>query len=107
MTAMKYMVLLSAFAALLFGAGCRVSDVREMTVHIPALADDADVQRVRAALAPLNGVNKEQAVFDIQGKKVVLTYDSMVIAKKNIEIAIAEAGYDANGIQAIKPATAK
>ena len=31
---------------------------------------------------------------------VKLTFDSMVIATKNIEIAIAEAGYDANKITA-------
>lgn len=104
---MKYLYLVFAFAGLLFTSSCREADVRSMTVNVPGLASDSDVQRIRKALAPLNGVNKEQAVFDVQGKKIVLTYDSMVIAKKNIEIAIAEAGYDANGISAIKPASAR
>jgi hypothetical protein len=31
----------------------------------------------------------------------------MVVAHKNIEIAIAEAGYDANDIKAIPPAPAR
>lgn len=106
-TAMKYMVLLVAVAGALLASGCRVSDVREMTVDVPGMTSDEDIQRIRKALAPLNGVNKEQAVFDLQGKKIAVTYDSMVIAKKNIEIAIAEAGYDANGIAAIKAAPAK
>lgn len=104
---MKYLVFVFAFAVFLSTSGCRQTDVRAMTVNVPGLASDADVQRIRKALVPLNGVNKEQAVYDIQGKKVVLTYDSMVIAKKNIEIAIAEAGYDANSIAAIKPGPAK
>ncbi len=91
----------------LVAGGCRESDVRTMTVSVPGMASDADVQRIRKALAPLNGINKEQAAFDVSGKKIVLTYDSMVIAKKNIEIAIAEAGFDANGIAAIRPAPAK
>ena len=78
-----------------------------MTVQVPGLSSDVDVQRIRKALSPLNGVNKEQAAFDLAGKKIVVAYDSMVIAKKNIEIAIAEAGYDANGIAAVKAPPAK
>jgi len=99
--------MLFAVVGILFASGCRVSDVREMTVNVPNMTSDEDIQRIRKALAPLNGVNKEQAVFDLQSKKLVLTYDSMVIAQKNIEIAIAEAGYDANKIAAIKGASSK
>jgi copper chaperone CopZ len=88
-------------------AGCRVSDVREMTVNVPAMASEADVQRVRAALAPLNGVDKEKTVYNVQGRSITVRYDSMVIAHKNIEIAIAEAGYDANKIPAIRKDAAK
>lgn len=87
--------------------GCRVSDVRPFVIRVPAMASDEDVARIRKALAPLNGVNEEQAVFDVPGRTVKLTYDSMVVAHKNIEIAIAEAGYDANGIPAIRAEPAK
>jgi copper chaperone CopZ len=104
---MKYVILLSVLVGSFLFSGCRETDVREMTIQVPGMAADADVQRIRKALAPLNGVNREQAVFDVKDKKIVLTYDSMVIAKKNIEIAIAEAGYDANAIAAIKPGPAK
>ena len=71
------------------------------------MASETDVQKVRAALSPLTGVDKEKTVFDVQGHTVKVRYDSMQIAHKNIEIAIAEAGYDANGIPAIRNATAK
>lgn len=101
---MKHLFSLLALSGVLLASGCRVSDVREMTVKVPAMAGEEDVQRIRKALSPLNGVNKEQAVFDVKEHKITLTYDSMVVAHKNIEIAIAEAGYDANGIPAIRAA---
>ena len=97
---MKYFLsLIALFVALL--SGCRVSDVRELTVNVPAMAGEADVQRIRKAVEPLVGVKKDQLAFDVAGKKVTVVYDSMQIANKNIEIAIAEAGYAANEIPAI------
>lgn len=80
-----------------------MSDVKEMTVNVPGMASEADVQKVRAALATLGGI-KDKTAYDVASRTVTVYYDSMVIAHKNIEIAIAEAGYDANGIQAIKKA---
>ena len=93
------MVIVLAFLGILL-TGCRVSDVRKLTIDVPGMATGEDEQRIRKALAPLNGVNKELAVFDMTNHTVKLTFDSMVIATKNIEIAIAEAGYDANKITA-------
>ncbi|HPS07616.1 MAG TPA: heavy-metal-associated domain-containing protein [Kiritimatiellia bacterium] len=103
---MKYVLSLFALMGVLV-AGCRVSDVREMTVNVPAMSSDADVQRVRAALATLGGVDKEKTVYDVPSHTVKVRYDSMQIAHKNIEIAIAEAGYDANKISAIHKGAAK
>ena len=102
---MKHLFSLLMLFVVLSLSGCRVSDVREMTVKVPAMASEEDAQRIRKALAPLNGVNKELAVFDTKEHQITLTYDSMMIAHKNIEIAIAEAGYEANGIPAIRAAT--
>lgn len=86
--------------------GCRVSAVREVRVNVPGMTTEADVQKVRAALATIGGIDKEKTVYDVQQHVVVVCYDSMLIAHKNIEIAIAEAGYDANEITAIKKKTA-
>ena len=96
---MKFMIILFAFVGVML-TGCRVSDMRELTINVPGMATDADEQSIRKAIAPLNGVNKDQAVFDKKSHTIKLTFDSMVIANKNIEIAIAEAGYDANKITA-------
>lgn len=61
-----------------------------------------DVTKVRNALASLGGVDLTNAVFDQHNRKITVRFDSMVVAHKNIEIAIAEAGYDANEISAVK-----
>jgi len=98
---MKHLFLLFAIVGVLV-TGCRVSDVRDMTVKVPAMASETDVQKVRAALATLGGVDKEKTTYDVQNRSVKVRYDSMQIAHKNIEIAIAEAGYDANEIAAIR-----
>lgn len=103
---MKYFFSLFALVGVLL-AGCRVSDVREMTVKVPALASEADVQRIRTALSTLGGVDKEKTAYDVESHTVRVFYDSMVIAHKNIEIAIAEAGYDANKITAIRKEASK
>lgn len=103
-TAMKHLISLFVLFGVLITSGCRETDVRTLTVKVPAMASEEDVQHIRKAVSALNGVNKELVVFDVKEHKVTVTYDSMVVAHKNIEIAIAEAGYDANGIQAIRAA---
>ena len=104
---MKFRMLLFVLAGVLVMSGCRVSDVRTLTVDVPGMAAESDVQRIQKALATLNGIEKDKAVFDVKSRKITVSFDSMVIAHKNIEIAIAEAGYDANGIAAIKPPPTK
>jgi copper chaperone CopZ len=103
---MKRVVAWFTFLVLLM-AGCRVSDVREMTVSVPGMVAESDAKAVQAALAPFGGIDKGKTVFDVKARTVTVRYDSMVIAHKNIEIAIAEAGYDANGIPAVKKTPAK
>jgi|GEM_PF-815189 len=103
---MKHTVVLLAFMCMLLGGGCRVSDVRELSVNVPGMAAESDVDRIKKALAPLNGVSKDTVVCDLKSHTVKVSYDSMVVATKNIEIAIAEAGFDANGITAASARTA-
>jgi Copper chaperone len=95
---MKAIFTVLAAVALLV-AGCRVSDKREMTVNLPGMASQADIETVRKAVTALPGIEKDSLAFS--NGRLTLTYDSMQVAKKNIEIAIAEAGFDANGIKAV------
>jgi copper chaperone CopZ len=103
---MKHFLILATFGIVIL-SGCRVSDYREMTVNVPGMASEADAQRILAALSPLNGLDKNNTTFDLSGRTVRVRYDSMQVARKNIEIAIAEAGFDANTIKAIPKATTK
>lgn len=95
----KFVLLLSV--AVLCVSGCRVSDKREVTVKVPAMSSEADIRIIRGALNKLEGIDKEKTHYDLATHSVVVVYESMVLAHKNIEIAIAEAGYDANEIKAI------
>ncbi len=86
-----------AAAALCVAAGCRRTDVRDFEVSIPALKAENE-PAIRSALSGFEGVDKASLKFDRQGRKLTLRYDSMKLAKKNIEMAIAKAGFEANGV---------
>lgn len=92
---MKKIVLILAVALAL--AGCRRTDVRDFAIDVPALTE-ADVPAVVAALSPYGGVEKATIKFDAAAHRLTLRYDSMQIAKKNIEMAIANVGFTANGV---------
>lgn len=97
---MKRTVLGIALAMLAF-AGCRQEDVRAFSVSLPAMTggNAAEMEKdVRAALAMYRGVDKSSLVFDAAKRKVDMKYDSMQIAQKNIELAIAKAGWTANDV---------
>ena len=96
---MKRMTLIAL--ALLAFAGCRQKDVREFAIDVPALTQEKEAAvtgAIHGALAACTGVDMASLQFDAANHRVTLTYDSMQTAKKNIEMAIAKAGYTANGV---------
>ena len=93
----RIMVLAAIVAMCLSETGCRRTDIRDFEVSIPALTVENEAV-VRQALARFGGVDKASMKFDFKTKKLVLKYDSMQLAKKNIELAIAKAGLEANGV---------
>ena len=96
---MKRMTLIAL--ALLAFAGCRQKDVREFAIDVPALTQESEAAvtaAIRGALLPCSGVDMASLQFDAASHRVTLRYDSMQTAKKNIEMAIAKAGYAANGV---------
>ena len=64
---------------------------------IPSMAP-ADRDRVTAALCVYDGVKRDSLKFDFEGHAVSLRYDSMRVAKKNLEMAVAALGLMANGV---------
>ena len=110
----------TAIAAAL--CGCRRTDVRDFEISVPALTRE-NASKVAGALMQYEGVRdvakiqKNTIVFDEGAHLVKVKYDSMKVAKKNLERAIALAGFEANGVtpesvgakraDAAKPAEAK
>src|SRR5574344_2567925 len=94
---MKTKFLVLAALAALAVAGCRRTDVRDFTVVIPGLTA-ANTNAVAGALRAYAGVDMSSLRFDLDGHSLALRYDSMMIAHKNIEMAIANLGLEANGV---------
>lgn len=86
-----------SFMVALAVVGCRRTDVRDFTVDVPGLTA-ANMPLVMSALAPYAGVERGSVKFDEAAHRLTLRYDSMQLAKKNIEMAIAQAGFVANGV---------
>ena len=98
---MKKMMIATALTRFAL-AGCRQKDVRDFTVDVPALVqgNEAGVsEAIRGALAGCCGIDMSTLEFDSANHCVKLRYDSMQTAKKNLEFAIAKAGYEANGVK--------
>lgn len=78
-------------------AGCRRTDMRDFEVSVPSLSADKE-NAVRQALARFGGIDKSSIRFDYASRRIILKYDSMQLAKKNIELELAKAGFEANGV---------
>jgi len=86
-----YMALL--MTVVLF-ASCREVDIRKVVVKAPGLKNAACAKIIQDAFMKQPGIVSIQP--DFQKREITVTYNSMVIAIKNIEFTIAEAGFDAN-----------
>ena len=72
---------------------CRQSDVRTYTLPVTGVKNAACEEVIRDALKRTEGVMVDKLQF-VPGA-VTVTYDSMRLARKNIEAVIAEAGFTA------------
>ena len=84
-------------AVLVCAAGCRRMDERVFTVSIPSLTE-RHAPAIAAALKGYAGIDPASLSFDYAAKTLTLRYDSMQLAKKNIEHSIARAGFAANDV---------
>lgn len=88
--------------------GCRVQDLREATLKVPALSNDAAYTVVTNALDTLPGREKLQVLsVDYAKHELTVRYDSMKVGTKNLEDAIAQAGLAAGPFPANPAAAAK
>lgn len=84
----------------LLAVSCRREDIRTVTIQVPGMKAPRCVERVVDAVARQQGVQRDTINLDLAARTVVVTYDSMQLAVKNIEHAIADAGFQANEIPA-------
>lgn len=103
---MKYILLIVLAVSCFMLPACRKSDIRTVTISVPEMKNEACVQRIGASIYKIGGINRESLVFDLSKRSITVTYDSMILARKNIEFAIAEAGFDANAVPANAQAAA-
>ena len=86
--------------ALFFASGCRLQDIRTVEIHAPRVRSPEARAIVLPALKMLRGVDLAATTFDYENGVVTVTYDSMLVAVKNIEFAFTESGFDANELPA-------
>ena len=79
---------------------CRQSDMRTMKIHVPEMKNRACATIVGKAVSGLPGVLSDKIVIDLAARTVTVTFESLVLGLKNIEIAIAEAGFTADDVPA-------
>lgn len=79
---------------LVFTTGCFRKDVRTIELEIPKLTSRECSKYVLNALATIEGVTGAEPNLDSQ--TLSITYNARLTAFKNIEYAIASAGFDVN-----------
>ena len=84
----------------LLAVSCRCEDIRTVTIQVPGMKSPRCIERVVDAVARQQGVQRDKIIPDPVARNVVVTYDSMQLAVKNIEHAIADTGFQANEIPA-------
>ncbi len=107
MKSMQQTVLILCACALAACAGCRRSDPRQAMIDVPAMRGPACAKIVREALHRVHGIDRNNIEVDMERRRVLVPYDSMIVALKNLEHAIADAGFDANDIPANPDAQAR
>lgn len=97
-----------AVLSLLLVVSCRQTDVRTFTINVPDMKNRACATVIVKALSSTVGVKGGSDIkVDLVARTVTVDYESLVTAKKNIEFAVADAGFNANSVPANPEAVTK
>ncbi len=103
----KYISLIVTVVVLMIGgSSCRQHDYHTLVVKVPEMRNQACVDAISKSLGGSPGITRESVKFDIPNRQIIVTYDSLMTADKNIEFLVAKAGFKANDIPADKNAKA-
>jgi copper chaperone CopZ len=79
---------------------CRRHDYRTVKIDVPDMKNKACEEVVRRAIAGVPALQAEKTEIDPVGRTVTVSYDSIVLSLKNVEFAIADAGFAADDVPA-------
>ncbi len=94
---------ISVMAVLVFAcliAACFRQDILTVTLDVPQMRSDECQQLVLRAIESLDPEAILNARFDVAAGEVTIRYNSMSLGRKNIEHAIANAGFAVNTLPA-------
>ena len=101
---MRSLALSLVLIMLVLGVSCRRHDVRTVEIDVPGLKNEKCKEIIFNKLARVQGImpdyskNRPNIDFDLEKRLVIVEYDSMQLAIKNIEFHIADAGFQAGKI---------
>ena len=101
---MKQLILIITIIAL-SSFSCRKEDVKTVVVKVPKLKNAVSAQIIQDAFMKQPGIKSIHA--DFERHELTITYNSMIIALKNIEFVIAGVGFDANDTPAVPESVKK
>lgn len=81
-------------------ASCRRADVRTFTISVPGMKNAACANLIGNTLTREQSIRPEDIQIDMGARQVIVKYDSLQRAQKNLVFAIAKAGFEANGVPA-------
>lgn len=97
---MKNLTLIVCFAVGVALSGCRQQDITTVVISVPEMKNEACAQIVVQSISAVEKVPATDIVPDVANRTVTVTYDTMQRGLKNIEMAIAGAGFSANEVPA-------
>ena len=78
---------------LIAAAGCRRKHIKVVTLSIPEMQSDACAALVLRAVQGVAGVIRDDIDVNVSQRTVTVPYDSLQLARKNIQFAVADTGF--------------
>ena len=94
-------------ALLALGAGCFRNTVSTIELDVPAMRSAACRDAVSAAVSRLGEGAILDVTADVAMRKVWVEYDNVRLGRRNIEVAVRNAGFAVNDLPANEEARAK
>ena len=105
---MRFHVLLSIFPLCVLCTACFRNETTRFEMTVPDMTVEADAVRIRAAFSEMlekRTVTSFEA--DLAAHRIVCDFNNRELGECNLLLAVARAGYDANGWKALPSAVAE